>query len=103
MIKCQITFPWNGLVAAVVLVLSHVESSFAQEPPPAEPTEETEVRDLSEPPLRTVKASFSFYGSSAEFVGEFGFWKTTKCMKQGDPEQFEASIAVGFSHTQIDA
>ena len=44
-----------------------------------------------------------FFGSSAEFVGEFGFWKTTKCMKQGDPEQFEASIAVGFSHTQIDA
>ena len=42
-------------------------------------------------------------GSSAEFVGEFGFWKSSKCMKQGDSEQFEASIAVGFSHTQIDA
>ncbi|MFT6862042.1 MAG: hypothetical protein ACJAVK_000596, partial [Akkermansiaceae bacterium] len=61
MIKCQMKCPWSGLVAAVVLALSLVGSSFAQEPPPAEPTEETEVRDLSEPPLRTVKASFSFY------------------------------------------
>ena len=52
---------------------------------------------------REVVCSPLKFGSSAEFVGEFGFWKSSKCMKQGDSEQFEASIAVGFSHTQIDA
>jgi hypothetical protein len=64
MMKCRFLFSWSGLVAGAVLALSLVGSSDAQEPPPAEPTDETEVRDLSEPPLRTVEANISFYSPS---------------------------------------
>ena len=61
MMDCRILFSRSGLVAAAVLALFLVDSRYAQEPPFPEPTDETEVRDLSEPPLRTVTANISCY------------------------------------------
>jgi hypothetical protein len=61
MMDWRILFSRSGLVAAAVLALFLVDSRYAQEPPPPEPTDETEVRDLSEPPLRTVTANISCY------------------------------------------
>ena len=64
MMNCRFSFSRSGLVASVALALSLASSSYAQTPPPAAPTEETEVRDFSEPPLRTVGANISFYSPS---------------------------------------
>ena len=47
------------MVAGLALTLSLVGRSDAQTPPPAEPTEKTEVKDLSTPPLRILGARIS--------------------------------------------
>ena len=47
------------MVAGLALTLSLVGRSDAQTPPPAEPTEKTEVEDLSTPPLRILGARIS--------------------------------------------
>jgi len=43
------------------------------------------------------------YGSSAESVGGFRLWQVTKLVKQGGFHDFEAAVAVGSSHAQIDS
>lgn len=52
------------MFASVALALSLAGRGNAQAPPPAEPTEKTEVRDLSKPPLRTLGASISLSNPS---------------------------------------
>ena len=46
MMNCRFSFSRSGLVASVALALSLASSSYAQTPPPAAPTEDTEVRSL---------------------------------------------------------
>ena len=47
----------NFMVAGVALVHLLTGLGHAQEPAPAAPTDQTEVRDLSKPPLRTLRAN----------------------------------------------
>ncbi len=48
----------------------------------------------------TLRVEFK-NGSSKKSVGELGFRKIPKCVKQRDLQQVEAAIAVCFSHAQI--